>query len=52
MKNFENGTEHVWNKEQFLDRYYRMKEMYDNFEDEGEDGEWDLPDVKNIILIL
>ena len=45
MRNLENGTEYVWPKEKFMDRLYKMKEMYEKYEEE--DDEWDLPQVKN-----
>ncbi len=49
MKNLENGTEFIWPKEKFLNRLYLMKEMYNNYEEEEDD--WDLPEVRLIVLL-
>ena len=46
MKNLENGSEYLWTKEKFLNRFDLMKELYrryqmknydDYYEDESED---------------
>jgi hypothetical protein len=38
--NVETGTEFEWTKENFLDRLYLMKEMYQNYE---ANDEWEVP---------
>lgn len=42
MRNLDNGYSWIWSRNQFLDRKYRMQEMYQNYV-EGE--QWDLPQV-------
>ncbi|XP_054154280.1 kinesin-like protein KIF28P [Oppia nitens] len=41
MRNIESGQEFEWTKDEFLNRLYVMKEMYQNYESGEED--WDLP---------
>jgi hypothetical protein len=43
VRNIETGQEFEWPKDEFLNRLYVMKEMYQNYES-GEE-EWDLPPV-------
>ncbi len=43
MRNIESAQEFQWTKDEFLNRLYVMKEMYQNYES-GEE-EWDLPAV-------
>ena len=45
MRNLQNGHSWPWTRNQFLDRKYRMQEMYQNFM-EGE--EWNLPPVSHV----
>ena len=42
MRNLDNGYSWMWTRNQFLERKYRMQEMYQNYV-EGE--QWDLPQV-------
>lgn len=42
MRNLDNGYSWMWSRNQFLERKYRMQEMYQNYV-EGE--QWDLPQV-------
>ena len=46
MRNIESGQEFEWTKDEFLNRLYVMKEMYQNYE-AGEE-EWDLPAVRKL----
>ena len=46
MRNLDNGYAWMWNRNQFLERKYRMQEMYQNYV-EGE--QWDLPQVGHVI---
>ena len=45
MRNLDNGYAWMWNRNQFLERKYRMQEMYQNYV-EGE--QWDLPQVGHV----
>ncbi|XP_070565342.1 kinesin-like protein KIF28P isoform X2 [Ptychodera flava] len=45
MRNLENGTEFMWNRDKFLNRKYIMQEMYQNFI-EG-DKDWDVEKEKD-----
>ena len=47
MRNLDNGYSWMWNRNQFLERKYRMQEMYQNYV-EGE--QWDLPQVGHMYL--
>ena len=53
MKNLENSTEFIWEKDKFLNRLYVMKDMYNKYEEEEDD--WDQSDVcrsyKNVIVL-
>lgn len=47
MRHLVTDHEWVWNRNQFLDRKYRMQEMYQNYV-EGE--EWNLPQVSHVTV--
>ncbi|KAB7507965.1 hypothetical protein Anas_04391, partial [Armadillidium nasatum] len=41
LRNLENGTEYLWAKHKFMDRLYKMREMYNNYEEEAYGDDWD-----------
>ena len=49
MRNLVTDRAWVWNRNVFLDRKYRMQEMYQNYV-EGE--EWNLPKVHGHVTIM